>query len=119
VESASQRDLFESPKALVPASDLCASNHKGADTSTEAFQSTPDSVRASQRKSILEYIKTQSLRGCTCDEIEVALQLSHQGASARCTELLALELIFYGIDRRPTRAGKSARVYRHFLLKTD
>jgi hypothetical protein len=34
-----QRDLFESPRALVPGADLCTSRHRGADTSVEAFQS--------------------------------------------------------------------------------
>jgi hypothetical protein len=112
LESSNQLDLFQGqPKQLVPASDLCAGYHVHADTSVEAFQTTSDSTRHAQRSRILEYIRSCA-KGATCDEVEVALHLNHQGASARITELSALSLISHGDERRKTRAGKSARVYR-------
>lgn len=107
-----QRDLFDGePRHLKPSSDLCASRHRGADTSTEAFASTTDNQRNAQRSRILAFISSRS-NGATCDEVEVALNLNHQGASARITELSALQQITHGDERRKTRAGKSARVYR-------
>ncbi len=85
--------------------------HKGAETSAEAYCTTPASTRNAQRNRILEYVRSCSA-GATCDEVEVALGVNHQGASARITELSALHLISHGDERRKTRAGKFARVYR-------
>lgn len=107
-----QRDLFSSQKQLVPGADLCAPRHRGADTSVEAFSATPTHVRTRQRDDILHFIKQRGSLGCTCSEVEDALSLSHQAASARITELHALGLIAFSDDRRKTKSGRPARVYR-------
>jgi hypothetical protein len=49
--------------------------------------------------------------GLTCDEIEMRLELSHQTASARCTEAKARDLIVHTGRTRATRSGRSAAVY--------
>lgn len=109
-----QLDLFHivrQPLALPPRTDITVSHHRGADTSAEAHASVSDSTRAAQRNRILEFIRTSD-GGATCDQVEVCLQLSHQTASARITELSALHLISHSDERRKTRSGRSARVYR-------
>lgn len=104
-----QLDLFNgSPKQLVPSADLCSSRHRGADTSAEAFNSTPASARKLQRERVLRFIAD---RPSTCEEVSIALQIAYTAASARITELQALGLISFGKERRPTTHGKSARVY--------
>ena len=49
--------------------------------------------------------------GYTCDEIEVAFKLRHQTASARLRELELSGHLVKG-DKRKTRSGRMARVYR-------
>lgn len=49
--------------------------------------------------------------GATCDEIEVVLELRHQTASARCTELTLSKHIVDSGRRRLTRSRRRARVY--------
>ncbi len=68
---------------------------------------------ASQRREILEYIKTQSLYGATCDEIEDSLGIRHQTASARMKNLKDSGDIVRHPDRlqRPTRSGSKAGVW--------
>ncbi len=108
-----QGELFDGkPRQLVPNADLCASRHRGADTSVEAFQTTHSCVRSRQRDSILDFVRQRGSYGATCEEIEDALHLQHQTASARVTELAGLHLIAFGADRRRTKHNKSARVYR-------
>jgi predicted ArsR family transcriptional regulator len=89
---------------------LCAAYHGGAKTSVEAFRSVSTSARNAQQLSILEFIKSRG--SATCDEAEVALGISHQACSARVTELLKSKRISFGEETRPTRSGRSARVYR-------
>lgn len=110
-----QQDLFEVRKQLVPAADLCASRHRGAETSVEAFATTPTSRREAQRSTILKFIRDRGSAGAICEDVETALGIPNQTASARVTDLLALGLISYGTERRNTRNGKAARVYRAAL----
>lgn len=72
--------------------------------------------KRSQRRRIYRYVAS-SIRGATCDEIEVALGLSHQSASARCRELKKSGLIGVKINprtgevfKRRTRLGRPAGV---------
>lgn len=51
------------------------------------------------------------VKGATCDEVEVALTMRHQTASARIRELKLEDLIQDSGDRRPTRSGKLAIVW--------
>ena len=108
-----QQDLFDGkPRQLIPGTDITARYHRGAETSVEAFKSTPTSTRKAQAARILRFIAERQQNGATCEEVEIALQLSHQTASARISELSAEHHIHHGTDRRKTSHGKSARVYR-------
>lgn len=109
-----QLDLFEGggPLGLVPNADVCTSRHRGAETSIEAFQSTPEDVRQRQRDQVLAHVKGRGSEGSTCEEASIALGIAYTAASARFTELSKLQKIQHGEERRPTTHGKTARVYR-------
>lgn len=78
--------------------------------SIEAYQANKPKAPA-QRAAILEYIRSCGVDGAICDEIEVALGLPHQTASARCTELCKDGAIEHTGEVRKTRAGSRAMVY--------
>lgn len=86
--------------------DICANNHGGNENSTEARRNTNADV---DRKRILAFIQAQGSEGATCDEIEQALSLPHQTASARCTDLKVRRLVREN-GKRLTRRGSSASV---------
>ena len=93
-----QEDLFSTPYA------------KGSDTSKEAAESmTPHVGRLAHQ--VLGYIVRQGIRGATCDEIEEALDLRHQTASARVNELMNRGMIVDRGYRRKTRSGRRATVW--------
>jgi hypothetical protein len=81
----------------------------GSDTSRDAARSM-DEHAAPCRRAILAHIR-DAPDGATCDEIEVALRMRHQNASARLRELSLGEWIRDSGERRPTRSGRRARVY--------
>ena len=89
--------------------DVTFNYHKGADTSNIAYSSTPSSIRSNHKIMILETI--YDLGDATCDEIEKCLNLNHQSASARITELKVEGKIYDTGTRRLTKSGKPARVY--------
>jgi hypothetical protein len=60
---------------------------------------------------VVRTIHDAGRQGLTCDEIEMRLDLSHQTASARCTEAKARNLIVHSGRTRATRSGRSAAVY--------
>jgi predicted transcriptional regulator len=62
------------------------------------------------RISILEMIKSRST-GMTCDEVEIALGLRHQTASARIRELVQLGELTNSGQQRPTSSGRKAIVW--------
>ena len=86
----------------------------GNQSSEEAASSVKESA-SSIRYRIFCYI-AQSPDGKTCDEIEAELYLSHQTASARCTELKRQGRVAPWLDedgkkiRRKTRSGRNADV---------
>lgn len=84
---------------------------RDADTSRDAADSLDESLLSRLRGEIFALIDVRGERGATCDEIEVALDLRHQTASARVRELALAELIFDTGQRRRTRSGRGARVY--------
>lgn len=61
--------------------------------------------------SIMVFIKGRPTLGATCDEIEVALDLSHQTCSSRIHNLMRINQIKDSGSRRKTRSGRGARVY--------
>lgn len=87
----------------------------GSDTSAEAAISIAPKT-TNLRVCILAFIRNRK-QGATADEIEVALNLRHQTASARCRELSILNQIERRLDpktgktiRRKTRSGRYAEV---------
>lgn len=78
----------------------------GSETSCAAAESIDAS---SIRSRCLEWLKRAGTG--TCDELEVALGLRHQTASARLRELVLMGRVFDTQHRRPTRSGRKAAVY--------
>lgn len=87
----------------------------GSCTSKAAAHSMKESAGIIRRR-IESFVSEQS-DGVTCDEIEQALELSHQTASARCTELKQQGRIVTRVTdagkalTRPTRSGRAAKVF--------
>jgi len=110
-----QLDLFQGApfrKEMRPDKDICVGKHCGAETSREAFATTAPETRSRQRELVMRHIAGRGERGSTCQESSESLGIPYTAASARITELQAEERIHWreGI-RRPTRSGKTARVY--------
>jgi hypothetical protein len=59
---------------------------------------------------VLDHVRSCGRHGATCYEIELALDLSHQTASARCPALKYRKLIMVSGRRRPTNTGRLADV---------
>lgn len=83
---------------------------RSSDTSTAAAESVQP-VTGELRRRVLSFIRSRA-DGATCDEAEVALGLRHQTASARIRELVTLGAIADSGQRRKTRSGRTASVYR-------
>lgn len=79
-------------------------------TSTEAAVSIQP-IAHNMRMAVLAEIKRGRGRGRTCDEIETALDMRHQTASARVHELNTSAAIKDSGRRRPTRSGRNAIVW--------
>ena len=69
------------------------------------------------RTQIHRFIQRRGSHGATCDEVEAALDLRHQTASARCRELVLMGYLGRHKDprtekpiRRRTRSGRAADV---------
>ena len=90
----------------LPLFDICASRHKGDECSAAANLKTNKQRDAAR---ILKYLDVYN--GKTCDELEVALGMSHQTCSARCSDLARAGLIIRTGEKRPTRTGSPAAVY--------
>lgn len=78
-------------------------------TSAEALKSMKQ-VIPSKRMSVRDYIRSRS-DGATCDEVEVALGMSHQTASARINELYRMCAIDPS-GLRKTRSGRNATIWK-------
>ena len=82
---------------------------KGSPTSKKAAESISGKAAASMRTEILSFISSSG--GATDDEVESALSMRHQTASARRRELVLLGLVKDSRKRRPTRSGRNATVW--------
>jgi hypothetical protein len=82
----------------------------GSETS-EAAASRAKQSAETMRARVLEYITAQGEEGATDDEVEVALGMLHQTASARRRELELSGHIQKTDWSRPTRTGSQAAVY--------
>lgn len=90
--------------------DKVFTRHNAPHTSHAAADSLRSYVGAIKHR-VLEHIRSCGDRGCTCDEVEDALGLSHQTCSARFRDLSASgQLATYG-EVRPTRSGRKALVW--------
>lgn len=84
---------------------------RSSDTSREAAESIEPHLAHLERV-VLDAVAGTGPAGATCDEIERATGLSHQTASARVRGLFQKRKIETTGDRRPTRSGRNAQVYR-------
>ena len=80
------------------------------DTSADALSSVAESVDK-LRSIVLVMICERDAEGATCDEVEVALSMRHQTASARVNELMEAGKISDSGVRRRTRSGRKAIVW--------
>jgi DNA adenine methylase len=80
-----------------------------ADTSAAAGHAASES--APQVRAAVLALISKAADGLTCDEVEVALSLKHQTASARIRELALEESIEDSGRTRPTRSGCAAVVW--------
>lgn len=95
--------------------DICRNNH-GGNPESEAANVVTNKER--DRGRVIEFISSRGLYGTTCDSLEQRLGISHQTASARCSDLLKDGIIMRKpvpgmpdkYEKRPTRTGKSAAV---------
>lgn len=84
---------------------------RGSDTSEAAADSLDETSLSRLRRKVHTFIAAQS-DGATCDEVEIALDLRHQTASARVRELVLTGFIEDTGQRRLTSSGRPARVYQ-------
>ncbi|MCK5550627.1 MAG: hypothetical protein KAI41_08855 [Hyphomicrobiaceae bacterium] len=83
---------------------------KGSDTSLIAAHLIADETLTLRAKVYL-WIYRQGERGATDDEIERALEMRHQTASARRRELVLQGRIEDSERRRPTSSGRPAAIW--------
>lgn len=80
------------------------------DTSKQAAERVKPNV-AALRQRLLAELQVRGSTGATCDELEQALNLSHQTASARLREMNLKGAIVDSAKRRNTRSGRAAIVW--------
>jgi hypothetical protein len=88
------------------ADDITRNYHRGNPRSKEA---NSRANKAKQRAAIIEFGVQRGTHGFTCDEAEVALGMSHQSCSARCSELKRDRVVLI-FGKRLTRTGCKADV---------
>lgn len=84
---------------------------KGSDTSLFAAALIADEALTLRQK-VFEYIRWRGDAGSTDDEIELALGMRHQTASARRRELFLMGRIKDSLERRKTSSGRPATVWQ-------
>ena len=87
---------------------------KGSETSRAAAESTEER-KLRHMLLIRKYVESQKSHGATCDEVEQALGLLHQTASARLYDLRKVRLLAYKGAQRFTRSRCKAQV--HVIMK--
>ena len=90
--------------------DISEKRPEHSDTSIQAYNSLPSKIKASQRQLIYETI--EKLGSATCWEVRKELNLRHQSASVRITELVRMKRIFDTGERRPSDSNRKMRVYK-------
>ncbi len=82
----------------------------GSDTS-EAAADSVQSASGRLRAVVFAHVKRCGAGGATCDEVEAALEMRHQTASARVRELVLGGHLRDSGQRRQTRSGRNAAVW--------
>lgn len=83
---------------------------RGSDTSAAAARSVAIDVQSMKEK-IAAHIKNKNKFGATCDEVERALKMPHQTASARIRGLFTDGRLKDSGQRRMTRSKRKATVW--------
>ena len=83
---------------------------QGSDTSEEAASRVAKGA-PTKRAQVLEYLQSRGLDGSTDYEVEQALKMPHQSASARRRELVLSGAVKDSGRRRETRGGFTATVW--------
>ena len=100
-------DLFECAEYMPPfvaasVTSLSAAISKSQDAAHEAAR-------------IWTWIAARGRLGATCDEVEIALSIPHQTASARIADMVRGRFSSHQLTRlvetRPTRTGRNAHVH--------
>lgn len=81
---------------------------KSSDTSKEAAGRIRHVAGSLEAKVLAEIVR---LGSATCDEIEIALDMPHQTASARVNSLMERKLIVNSGEKRLTRSKRRATVW--------
>lgn len=84
--------------------------HEEPQTSLDAALSIEGAIPSMQAQ-VLKYIAGRGVLGATDDEIEQALGLRHQTASARRRELVLKGFIVFAGALRETTSGRAAQVW--------
>lgn len=90
--------------------DITSNYHAGNKASVLAYELTPEKIRGQHRYKIIE--KINEVGDATCSELEILLNLTHQTASARISELKRDEIIKETGKKRLTQSGRPAHVYK-------
>jgi predicted transcriptional regulator len=100
-------ECYEKGRPLLPGVPL--PYQKQSATSREAAESSR-SRAGSDRTKIIQFLHSKGNYGATCDELEIALNLTHQTASARIADLKRLGIIQESKATRLTRSKRKASV---------
>lgn len=84
---------------------------RGSDTSEAAARSITPKARSELHDRICKLVAA-FYHGLTSEEIQVAMELSHQTCSARTSELVQMGRLVDCGERRRTSSGRSARVLK-------
>lgn len=90
--------------------DITAGYHRGNPESVEADASISEQ-KGRLRRRVAGWIRDRGDIGATCEEVERGLDMAHQTASARITELKKTGELLVTDRRRPTGSGRNAAVY--------
>jgi len=107
----------EQPSLFNPQDVATPKYVKGSDTSYLAAEAIAPMVSKLQQM-VLDVVLKEGTKGSTCDQVEVALDMPHQTASARINELIEADgerpqMLFDSGARRKTRHGQLATVWVH------
>lgn len=89
--------------------DITDNYHQGNEYSVLANESVRE-IKVRLRSMVVSFVSEQGEYGATSDEVEQALGMPHQTASARLTEAKALGMVEDSGRKRKTRSGRNAAV---------